>query len=93
MRDDYRFGYFPPGVKLDENVTRRGGADPMGYFPPKKKRPEQPKAPEPMSVEEALESVPVGMCPYCGADFRDKKNPAASCASHIRAKMGDGVHG
>lgn len=92
MRDDHRLGYFPPGVKADENMKRHRGADPFGYFPPKR-NPEKTKPPvEFESMAEAFDSVPAGVCPYCHADFRDKRNPAASLSSHIRAKMGDEVH-
>lgn len=94
MRDDARLGYFPPGEKFDENVTKRGGADPYGYFPPKKTPSSEPKpAPEHATLAEAFDSVAPGVCPYCAKSFVDTKNPAASLSAHIRAKVGkDSVH-
>ena len=86
MRADQRFGYFPPGEKPNGNQAH-GGADPFSYFP----NPNTP-AEAPVSGAEAFQGVEAGVCPFCGADFRDKRSPAASLSGHIRAKIKDGKH-
>ena len=83
-RDDDRFGYFPPGETPTglKGPSKRGGADLFGFIP-------DPNAPRPEPA--SFEDVPVGVCPFCAKDFRDKPSPLASLASHVRG-MKDDVH-
>ena len=45
----------------------------------------EPEAVEGLSDDEMVEK---GICPSCGADFTDKRNPARSVKTHMAQKHG-----
>jgi hypothetical protein len=75
-----RPGFIPAGAVITGDIAT-SATEVIGFIPGKKP-----------AVAEALAADPnYGICPFSGpecGDFRDKPDPAASLAAHIRIKHG-----
>ena len=93
MADDYGLGYYPPGTK-PKLAAGTVGEQTFGYVPSSAAKPRV----RPVAAQAEKDgrdpwdiAIP-GVCPFCAADFRGKKNPALSLAAHVRKMKSDGEH-